>query len=190
VLALCYTAQASWLPAIVGSVSSGHEVLPPDQYVASLARKRMAATAFFRDDEGRVLVVDPAYKPAWDLPGGAAEADESPHAACRREVAEELGLDRPPGRVLAVDWVPARTIGPDQTLLPDGVIIVYDGGVLSSAEVKQIVPADGELAGFEFVTADEAAGRVTPLVARRIAACLQACATGTVAVLENGSPVA
>ncbi|HEY6791280.1 MAG TPA: NUDIX domain-containing protein [Trebonia sp.] len=31
------------------------------------------------------------------------EAEESPHAACRREVAEELGLDRPPGRVLAVD---------------------------------------------------------------------------------------
>ena len=169
-------------------MSTGHEVLPPDQWVASLARKRMAATAFFRDEEGRVLVVNPVYKPVWDLPGGATEADESPHAACRREVAEELGLDRPPGRVLAVDWVQARTIGPDQTLLPDGVIIVYDGGVLSPAEVEEIVLADGELAGFEFVTADEAARRVTPLVARRIAACLQACQAGTVAALENGSP--
>jgi hypothetical protein len=29
--------------------------------------------------------------------------------------------------VLTVDWVPARTIGPDRTLL-DGVIIVHDGG--------------------------------------------------------------
>ena len=171
-------------------MSTGHEVLPPDQWVASLARKRMAATAFFRDDAGRVLIVNPVYKPVWDLPGGAAEADESPHAACRREVAEELGLDRPPGRVLAVDWVPARTIGPDQTPLPDGVIIVYDGGVLSATEVEEIVLADGELAGFEFVTADEATGRVTPLVAQRIAACLDACQTGTVAALENGSPVA
>ena len=80
--------------------------------MASRARKRMAATALFRDAEGRVLVVDPVYKAAWDLPGGAVEADESPHAACRREVVEELGLDRPPGRVLAVDWVPARAIGP------------------------------------------------------------------------------
>ena len=26
---------------------------------------------------------------------GAVEADESPQAACRREVVEELGLDRP-----------------------------------------------------------------------------------------------
>jgi hypothetical protein len=44
-------------------------VLPPDQYVSSLARKRMAATAFFRDDEGRVLLVNPVYKATWDLPG-------------------------------------------------------------------------------------------------------------------------
>ena len=79
-----------------------------------------------------------------------------------------------------MDWVSARTIGPDQTLLPDGVIIVYDGGVLTPAQVKEIVLADRELAGYEFVTADEAAGRVTPLVARRIAACLQACEAGTV----------
>jgi 8-oxo-dGTP diphosphatase len=176
--------------AIVETVSTGHEVLPPDQYAASLARKRMAAAALFRDTEGRVLVVNPVYKPAWDLPGGAVESDESPHAACRREVAEELGLDRPPGRVLAVDWVAARAIGPGQTLLPDRVIIVYDGGVLTPAEVKEIVVPDGELAGFEFVTAVEAAGRVTPLVARRIAACLEASEAGTVAALENGSPVA
>jgi 8-oxo-dGTP diphosphatase len=164
-------------------------MLPTDQYVASLARKRMGATAFFRDEDGRVLIVNPVYKEPWDLPGGAVNADESPNAACRREVAEELGLDRPPGRVLAVDWVPARTIGPDQVLLPDGLIIVYDGGVLSPAEVKGIALVDGELAGFEFVIAAEAAGRVTPLLARRITACLEACEAGTVATLENGSPV-
>lgn len=164
-------------------------VLPPDQYVASLARKRVGATAFIRDEEGRVLIVNPVYKPMWDLPGGAVEADESPRAACRREVAEELGLDRWPGRVLAVDWVPARTFGPEKTLLRDGLIIVFDGGVVSSAELREIVLADGELGGFQFVTDDEAAGWVTPLLARRITACLQACQAGTVVTLENGSPV-
>jgi 8-oxo-dGTP diphosphatase len=160
---------------------TGHPVLPPDQYVASLARKRMAATAFFRDEQGRVLLVNPVYKKTWDLPGGAVETEESPHAACRREVAEELGLDRPPGRVLAVDWVPSR---PER---PEGLIVVYDGGVLSEAEVKEIVLADGELAGFAFVARDDVASLVTPLLARRVASCLDAVAAGTVAALENGS---
>ena len=91
----------------------------------------MAASAFFRDDEGWVLLVNPVYKDTWDLPGGAVEAEESRHAACRREVTEELGLDRPPGRVLAVDWVPSR---PER---PEGLIVVYDGGVLSKAELEE-----------------------------------------------------
>jgi 8-oxo-dGTP diphosphatase len=77
-------------------------VLPPDQYVASLAKRRMAAGALLRDESGRVLLVDPSYKDGWELPGGV-EAEESPHAACRREVAQELGLDRHPGRIVAVD---------------------------------------------------------------------------------------
>jgi 8-oxo-dGTP diphosphatase len=157
-------------------------VLPPDQYVASLASKRMAATAFFRDRQGRVLLVNPVYKQTWDLPGGAVEAEESPHAACRREVVEELGLDRPPGRVLAVDWVPSR---PER---PEGLIVVYDGGVLSDADIAEIVLADGELEGFAFFTGNEAASLLTPLLARRVASCLAALAAGTVAALENGSP--
>jgi len=172
------------VPRFTASVPSvtGHSALPPDQYVASLARKRMAATAFFRDGVGRVLLVDPLYKQTWDLPGGAVEAEESPYAACRREVAEELGLDRPPGRVLAVDWVPSR---PER---PEGLIVVYDGGVLTGAEIKEIVVGDDELAGCAFVARDEVAGLVTPLLARRVASCLDAVATGTVASLENGSP--
>src|ERR1700756_5644410 len=99
----------------------------------------MAASAFFRDEAGPVLLVNPGYKEPWDLPGGAVEAEESPHAACRREVLEELGLDRPPGRVLAVDWVPSR---PER---PEGLIVVYDGGGLSEAEVEEIVLVDGGL---------------------------------------------
>jgi 8-oxo-dGTP diphosphatase len=150
-------------------------------YIASLARKRMAAGALCRDRVGRVLLVDPVYRDTWDLPGGAVEAEESPHAACRREVAEELGLDRPVGRVLAVDWVPSR---PER---PEGLIVVYDGGVLTATDIKAIRVQDGELAGFAFVGPDQVAGRVTQLVARRISACLEALAGGTVASLEGGS---
>jgi ADP-ribose pyrophosphatase YjhB (NUDIX family) len=141
----------------------------------------MAAGALFRDGTERVLLVDPTYKETWDLPGGAVEAEESPHAACRREVGEELGLDRPPGRVPAVDWVPSR---PER---PEGLIVVYDGGVLSAEEIAAIAVADDELAEFAFVDKDEVPALVTPLLGRRIAACLAAVDAGTVAALENGS---
>ena len=113
----------------------------------------MAAGSLFRDEDGRVLLVDPTYKPTWDLPGGAVEKEESPHAACRREVAEELGLDRVPGRVLVVDWVPSR---PER---PEGLIVVYDGGVLAPGDVAAITLPDAELAGYEFVQPGEVAGR-------------------------------
>src|ERR1700729_3226860 len=113
--------------------------------MASLARKRMAAGTLFRDQDGQVLLVDPVYRATWDLPGGAVEAEESPHAGCRREVTEELGLDRPAGRVLAVDWVPSR---PGR---PEGLIVVYDGGVLTARDIAAITVPDGELAGFAFV---------------------------------------
>src|SRR5690348_9973029 len=111
-------------------MSSGSSaMLPPDQYLASLARKRMGAGALFLDGTGRVLLVEPTYKPTWEVPGGAVEREESPTAACRREVLEELGLDRPVGRLLVVDWVPSR---PE---LPEGLMLIYDGGVLAEEEI-------------------------------------------------------
>lgn len=47
------------------------------------------------DDARRLLVIERARPPAqgsWSLPGGRCRADESPGAACVREVAEETGL--------------------------------------------------------------------------------------------------
>ncbi|MGJ6963126.1 NUDIX domain-containing protein [Streptosporangium sp. G11] len=156
--------------------------VPLDPYAASLARKWMAAGALIRDAAGAVLLVDPVYKPQWEVPGGAVDAGESPLAACRREVAEELGLDRPVGRVLTVDWIPARPGW------PDGLILLYDGGVLDPAQISAIrLPAD-ELADWEFVDPDQVARWVPAPLGRQVAAALRALADGTVAYLEDGYP--
>ena len=45
---------------------------------AKQARKRVAADVLVRDTSERILLVDPSYKPDWDLPGGMAEANEPP----------------------------------------------------------------------------------------------------------------
>jgi 8-oxo-dGTP diphosphatase len=153
------------------------------EYVASLPRKRMGAGALFRDAAGRVLLVEPTYKPTWEIPGGTVEAEESPTAACRREVLEELGLDRPVGPVLAVDWVASR---PER---PEGLMLVYDGGVLTEADIAAIrLPAD-ELASYAFVEPDRVAESASAPLARRVAACLDALAVGAPLSLENGQPV-
>jgi 8-oxo-dGTP diphosphatase len=166
-------------------MSSGSSTASPiDQYMASLARKRMAAGALFRDTAGRVLLVEPTYKPTWEIPGGTVEENESPTAACRREVIEELALDRPVGRVLAIDWVPPRS---ERT---EGLMLVYDGGILTPTDIKAIrLPAD-ELASYALVSPDRVSELAGALLARRIAACLDAAATGTAISLEDGRTVA
>jgi hypothetical protein len=60
--------------------------------------------------------------------------------------------------VLVVDWVPSR---PER---PEGLIVVYDGGILAADEVAAITLQDGELAGYEFVESGEVAERVSPVV--------------------------
>lgn len=157
-------------------------VLPHDEYVAGLARKRMGVAALFRDDAGRVLLVNPTYRDGWLLPGGAVEADESPHAACRREVAEETGLDRVPGRIIAVDWVPA------QPQWPEGLYLMYDGGVLTEHDIRRIVVDGEEISEFCFADPDQVAALASARQGRRVAACLNALRTGDVLSLEDGRP--
>ncbi|MDM4720025.1 NUDIX hydrolase [Micromonospora sp. WMMA1363] len=80
---------------------------------AKQARKRVGADALIRNEQGHVLLVNPRYKPDWDLPGGMAEANEPPHQAAEREIREELGLELKVNKLLVVDWVPPHGPGPD-----------------------------------------------------------------------------
>jgi ADP-ribose pyrophosphatase YjhB (NUDIX family) len=168
----------------VSAESSGTSVLPVEQYVARLPRKRLVAGVLFRDTQGRVLLVQPSYKPNWEIPGGAVEDDESPWGTAGREPIEELGLDRPVGRLLVVDYVRP------QDSRPEGVVFVFDGGVLDETDVVGMVFSDGEIVSAGFYTLDEVRERVKPLLADRIIAALQAVEHGVTALCEQGHRIA
>ena len=61
-----------------------------EQAPGNSARPLVAAGVLFFDEQGRVMLVDPTYKPGWEIPGGYVEAGESPLEACVREVKEHF----------------------------------------------------------------------------------------------------
>jgi 8-oxo-dGTP diphosphatase len=147
---------------------------------ARQARKRVSADALICDAEGRLLLVDPTYKPDWDLPGGMAEANEPPAEALGRELREELGLGIEVGELLCVDWVSPH--GPWDDLLS----FIFDGGTLSNRDIDSLRLADHELRAFEFCDHLHAKARLRPDVWRRVTAALHALKTGRAVYLQDG----
>jgi 8-oxo-dGTP diphosphatase len=150
---------------------------------AKQARKRVSADMLLRDGTGRLLLVDPKYKPDWDLPGGMAEANEPPAGAAHRELNEELGLDLQGGDLLCVDWVPPH--GPWDDLIS----FIFDGGVLGGDQIAGLKLTDGELASFALCTPHEAAARLRPYVWRRVSAAIGALTSGRTSYLQDGYPL-
>lgn len=153
------------------------------EYVASLPRKRMAAGVLFRSSDGRVLLVEPSYKPNWEIPGGAVEADESPWAAAARELVEELGTERPLGRLLVVDHVHAYDGR------PDAMVFVFDGGVVTEADVEAFTFTDGEILSAGLYTLPQAHTLGKPMLAHRLEAAVAAVQEGAVVLCEHGKRV-
>lgn len=149
---------------------------------AVLPRTRVIGHAVFRDRDARVLLLQVSYKRDWELPGGVVEPYESPREGCRREVIEEIGLDRDVERLLCVDWLPPY-LGWD-----DAVELIFDGGVLSPDDVAAMVLGAGEIVAAHWVAADDVGRYVSPLAARRLR-WLLANPEAPPALFEDGRPV-
>ncbi|WP_442945874.1 NUDIX domain-containing protein [Nonomuraea sp. LPB2021202275-12-8] len=149
---------------------------------APLARARAAAGALFFDDDDRVMLVEPTYKPTRDIPGGCVEPGETPYQACVREVREELGIQPPIGRLLVADWAPHRAGG-------DRILFVFDGDVLGPETLARITFTDHEIGAYGFHPVDELEDLLTERLARRVKAGALARELGETVYLEHGRPI-
>lgn len=172
--------EEEWRAAYGGNPSP-EEIAYLAEGNARQARKRVSADALIRDSTGRILLVDPTYKPDWDLPGGMTEANEAPRDALQRELREELGLEVPIGGLLCVDWEPPH--GPWDDLLA----FVFDGGVLDAGQAAALRIRDPELRAVRFCTVDEAEGLLRPYVGRRVRAALRALVAGQGIYLQDST---
>ncbi|MEU2716371.1 NUDIX domain-containing protein [Streptomyces sp. NPDC007205] len=169
---------------IADAVGSG--AVPPCDIVQTPepTAETLAAGVLLFDEQDRVLLVDPTYKPGWEFPGGVVERGEAPARAGMREVAEETGIRlREVPRLLVVDW--ERPVPPGF----GGLRLLFDGGRLESGEASRVLLPGPELRGWRFASEQEAAEMLPPVRYERLRWALRARERGTALYLEAGVPV-
>jgi 8-oxo-dGTP diphosphatase len=148
----------------------------------TLPRIPASAGALIRDGAGRILIVNPTYKPHWTIPGGQVEDDgESPWEACRRETREECGLELRGARLACVDFLSRR---PDRD---SGMRFLFDCGVFEDARLAAVSLQPQELSDYRLATLEEASALLSGPVRRRV---LAATGSDRCVYLEDGRPVA
>ena len=143
------------------------------------ATPRVAAGVLFRDGGGRILLVKPTYKDGWDIPGGYVEPGESPLQAATREVAEELDLNVPIGRLLVVDWAPHPAEG-------DKLLFIFDGGELGGSDAEVVSADREEIGAVRFADSTELEELLPERLHDRVRSALT---VGMDTYLEHGNPV-
>ncbi len=146
-----------------------------------LPRIPASAGALIFDADARLLILKPTYKKAWTIPGGQLDANgESPWDACRREAAEECGVELQHGRLVCVDFLRPR---PGR---PGGLRFLFDCGTVSDRKLGAIKLQEAEIREHRLVEPAEALALLSGPLRRRVSAGLGAehCV-----YLEDGRPV-
>ncbi|MFJ6380485.1 NUDIX domain-containing protein [Kitasatospora sp. NPDC092039] len=132
--------------------------------------RRIGALVLLTDPEQRVLLVEPTYRPGFQLPGGAVHQGEQIADAAARELAEETGLSRVITHHLGVDQIPANP----STGAVEGFNIICDGGEATPLERRLLadqgvpVGAAREISGHRWVALEELDDVTEPYMAQRI----------------------
>ncbi|ARZ72117.1 hypothetical protein SMD11_6541 [Streptomyces albireticuli] len=163
-----------------------HEPKDPElvRFLRGLPSPLVAVDALVRDESGRLLIVEPTYKPGWDIVGGFVEHEEL-LVALAREAEEELGLrELRVGRLLAVDNLPAAGYGRPV------VVLIFAARLEGTVRAEDLTLQQNEIRAAEFVTEDVALERFPGPLRRRVVAALEAERGAHTAYLRDSHPVA
>lgn len=128
-----------------------------------------SAGALIFDSARRLLILKPTYKKGWTIPGGQIDADgESPWEACRREAAEECGVELQHGRLVCVDYLRPK---PNR---PGGVRFLFDCGTVSDDQLAGITLQEAEIQAHRLVEPADALALLSGPLRRRVSAALAA----------------
>lgn len=151
-----------------------------DQSQPPMATPRVAAGVIILDQQS-LLLVRPTYKKYWDIPGGYVEPGESPEAACRREIHEELGIEAGELQFAAVDWAPNESEG-------DKLLFLFSGQDLHGLDATALNFPDRELSEARYVGIDQLGEYTIPRLVRRLTEAANAVAAGLAPLyLEHGT---
>ncbi|MEU7148652.1 NUDIX hydrolase [Streptomyces sp. NPDC045456] len=142
-----------------------------DHFTAA-PQRRIGSQALIRDEtRGRILLFESRRRVergdvlTWNLPGGCAQGNEDPQAACQRRIQEKSGLLIDPGRLLVMHWQPAT----GDTV--EGHNYVWDGGTISQHAEVQL---SAEITQYRFVARKHLTDYVPESLVARINAAFQA----------------
>lgn len=142
------------------------------------ARKATGSAGALVAPNGQVLLVRRAYPPYdWVMPGGNADADESPTETFRREVREEVGLEVEPERLTGVYYQADHRAG-------EFIHFVFRARIPADAPVR-IDPA--EVAEWAFCALDALPQPMSSSTRRRLADALAATSQMLLVDLPPGS---
>ena len=150
-------------------------------FYKNLPKKRMSAGAVIFNEKNELLIVKPSYKEGWSIPGGIVDENESPRAACLREVKEEVGIELPHVKFLCIDYMTPR----DEK--GEFLIFIFYGGVLDQDQTARIKIQQDEISEHRFVNLEDARELLRSNLSRRVPKCVEALRNNTGIYLEDGN---
>jgi 8-oxo-dGTP diphosphatase len=159
-------------------------LLPREQWLQTLPRKRMAAACLLEHD-GQFLVVKPNYRTWWLLPGGGMDELESPLECAVRELKEEIGLTIKPTQLLVVDYRQE----PNATSASDEKVDFLFYAPLTAEQLAGIKLQADELDDYKLIAPDQIDTHLSQWQARRVQTGLLALAHNRTIYAQEGLPL-